>query len=99
MKETLNITQLLSDAFALFNETKFKSLYLKALCYCNFAEVPPPGLSKPGMTSTMSFYTDIKVLLPLLIATIALVAAAVIVAFRWKNSESNLLSQTFSHKD
>lgn len=44
----------------------------------------------------MPFYADIKVILPLLVATVALVAAAVIVAFRWKNSESNL---TNTHND
>ncbi|XP_067213968.1 cell adhesion molecule Dscam2 isoform X3 [Linepithema humile] len=43
------------------------------------------GLSKRGMTSTMPFYSDIKVMLPLIIATAALVAAAVIVAIRWRN--------------
>ncbi|XP_067213972.1 cell adhesion molecule Dscam2 isoform X6 [Linepithema humile] len=48
-------------------------------------ETPPPGLSKRGMTSTMPFYSDIKVMLPLIIATAALVAAAVIVAIRWRN--------------
>lgn len=77
---------MIEDAFAPSDETKFK--YPKALCSCNFAEIPPPGISKRGMTSTMPFYADIKVILPLLVATFALVAAAVIVAFRWKNSES-----------
>ncbi|KAH0954098.1 hypothetical protein HN011_010881, partial [Eciton burchellii] len=48
-------------------------------------EPPPPGLSKRGMTSVMPFYADVKVILPLIVATVALVAAAVIVAFRWKN--------------
>ncbi|XP_029678061.1 Down syndrome cell adhesion molecule-like protein Dscam2 [Formica exsecta] len=48
-------------------------------------ESPPPGLSKRGITSVMPFYADIKVILPLIVATIALVAAAVIVAFRWRN--------------
>lgn len=90
----------IEDASAPSDETKFRSLHPKALCFCNFAEIPPPGLSKRGMTSAMPFYADIKVILPLLVATIALVAAAVIVAFRWKNSESSLtnaqLSETFS---
>lgn len=45
------------------------------------------------MTSTMPFYADIKVILPLLVATVALVAAAVIVAFRWKNSESERFNE------
>ncbi|XP_050445648.1 cell adhesion molecule Dscam2 isoform X4 [Cataglyphis hispanica] len=43
------------------------------------------GLSKRGITSVMPFYADVKVILPLIVATIALVAAAVIVAFRWRN--------------
>ncbi|XP_011638389.1 Down syndrome cell adhesion molecule-like protein Dscam2 isoform X4 [Pogonomyrmex barbatus] len=43
------------------------------------------GLSKRGMTSTMPFYADVKVMLPLIVATVALVAATIIVAFRWKN--------------
>ncbi|XP_072747753.1 dscam family member AbsCAM isoform X7 [Anoplolepis gracilipes] len=43
------------------------------------------GLSKRGMTSAMPFYADVKVILPLIVATIALVAAAIIVAFRWRN--------------
>lgn len=72
------------------DSTTFKHIYPKALCSCNFAESPPPGLSKRGMTSVMPFYADVKVILPLIVATIALVAAAIIVAFRWKNSESSL---------
>lgn len=67
----------------------FKHIYPKALCSCNFAESPPPGLSKRGMTSAMPFYADVKVILPLIVATIALVAAVIIVAFRWRNSESD----------
>ena len=82
---------MIEDASASSDETKLKSLYPKALCSCNFAETPPPGLSKRGMTSVMPFYADIKVILPLLVATVALVAAAVIVAFRWKNSEFSLM--------
>jgi len=39
------------------------------------------------MISVMPFYADVKVILPLIVATVALVAAAVIVAFRWKNRE------------
>jgi len=82
----------IEDASATSDETKFKSLYPKALYSCNPVEIPPPGLSKRGMTSTMPFYADIKVILPLLVATVALVAAVVIVAFRWKNSESSLIN-------
>ncbi|XP_032686645.1 Down syndrome cell adhesion molecule-like protein Dscam2 isoform X5 [Odontomachus brunneus] len=48
-------------------------------------ELPPPGLSKRGITAVMPFYSDVKVILPLIVATVALVAAAVIVAFRWRN--------------
>ncbi|XP_011264849.2 Down syndrome cell adhesion molecule-like protein Dscam2 isoform X4 [Camponotus floridanus] len=48
-------------------------------------ESPPPGLSKRGITSAMPFYADVKVILPLIVATIALVAAVIIVAFRWRN--------------
>lgn len=69
--------------------TAFKRLYPKALCSSNLAEPPPPGLSKRGITSVMPFYADVKVMLPLIVATLALVAAAVIVAFRWRNSESD----------
>lgn len=75
----------------------FKSLFPKALCACNFAELPPPGLSKRGITSVMPFYSDVKVILPLIVATVALVAAAVIVAFRWRNSESDLTNLGFSN--
>ncbi|XP_020291121.1 Down syndrome cell adhesion molecule-like protein Dscam2 isoform X2 [Pseudomyrmex gracilis] len=42
------------------------------------------GLSKRGMTSVMPFYADIKVMLPLIVATVGLVIAVVIVAFRWR---------------
>lgn len=76
----------------------FKHIYPKALCSCNFAESPPPGLSKRGMTSAMPFYADVKVILPLIVATIALVAAVIIVAFRWRNSESykrTIISQIY----
>lgn len=41
----------------------------------------------------MPFYSDVKVILPLIVATVALVAAAVIVAFRWRNSESDLTNR------
>ncbi|EFN62358.1 Down syndrome cell adhesion molecule, partial [Camponotus floridanus] len=41
-------------------------------------ESPPPGLSKRGITSAMPFYADVKVILPLIVATIALVAAVII---------------------
>lgn len=76
----------------------FKHIYPKALCFCNFAESPPPGLSKRGITSVMPFYADVKVILPLIVATIALVAAAVIVAFRWRNSEFSLTNMQLFYK-
>ncbi|KAG7203545.1 hypothetical protein KM043_013595 [Ampulex compressa] len=42
-------------------------------------------LSKRGIASAIPFYADVKVMLPLIVATAALVAAAAIVAFRWRN--------------
>ncbi|XP_043495197.1 Down syndrome cell adhesion molecule-like protein Dscam2 isoform X5 [Polistes fuscatus] len=48
-------------------------------------EPPPPELSKRGIASVIPFYADVKVILPLITATITLVTAAVIVAFRWRN--------------
>ncbi|XP_043495200.1 Down syndrome cell adhesion molecule-like protein Dscam2 isoform X8 [Polistes fuscatus] len=42
-------------------------------------------LSKRGIASVIPFYADVKVILPLITATITLVTAAVIVAFRWRN--------------
>ncbi|XP_076249074.1 Down syndrome cell adhesion molecule 2 isoform X9 [Calliopsis andreniformis] len=42
-------------------------------------------LSKRGIASAVPFYADVKVMLPLLIASVALVVAIVIVAFRWRN--------------
>ncbi|XP_076249075.1 Down syndrome cell adhesion molecule 2 isoform X10 [Calliopsis andreniformis] len=48
-------------------------------------EPPPPELSKRGIASAVPFYADVKVMLPLLIASVALVVAIVIVAFRWRN--------------
>ncbi|XP_017758312.1 PREDICTED: Down syndrome cell adhesion molecule-like protein Dscam2 isoform X8 [Eufriesea mexicana] len=48
-------------------------------------EPPPPELSKRGIASAIPFYADVKVMLPLIVATIALVAAVVIVALRWRS--------------
>ncbi|XP_076663885.1 Down syndrome cell adhesion molecule 2 isoform X11 [Andrena cerasifolii] len=48
-------------------------------------EPPPPELSKRGISSAVPFYADVKVMLPLIVATVALVVAVVIVAFRWRN--------------
>ncbi|XP_066599034.1 cell adhesion molecule Dscam2 isoform X3 [Prorops nasuta] len=48
-------------------------------------EPPPPELSKRGIISAIPFYTDVKVVLPLIVATIALLAAIIIVALRWRN--------------
>ncbi|XP_024945332.1 Down syndrome cell adhesion molecule-like protein Dscam2 isoform X13 [Cephus cinctus] len=46
---------------------------------------PPPELSKRGITSVIPFYADVKVMLPLLVAMLALLAAAATVVFRWRN--------------
>ncbi|XP_076388386.1 Down syndrome cell adhesion molecule 2 isoform X6 [Megachile rotundata] len=48
-------------------------------------EPPPPELSKRGITSAVPFYADVKVMLPLIAATIALLVAVVIVALRWRS--------------
>ncbi|XP_043507614.1 Down syndrome cell adhesion molecule-like protein Dscam2 isoform X5 [Frieseomelitta varia] len=42
-------------------------------------------LSKRGITSAVPFYADVKVMLPLIVATVALVVAVVIVALRWRS--------------
>ncbi|XP_076618298.1 Down syndrome cell adhesion molecule 2 isoform X3 [Colletes latitarsis] len=42
-------------------------------------------LSKRGIASAVPFYADVKVMLPLIVATVALIVAVVIVAFRWRN--------------
>ncbi|XP_029043922.2 Down syndrome cell adhesion molecule-like protein Dscam2 isoform X2 [Osmia bicornis bicornis] len=42
-------------------------------------------LSKRGITSAVPFYADVKVMLPLIAATIALLVAVVIVALRWRS--------------
>ncbi|KAK9305337.1 hypothetical protein QLX08_003596 [Tetragonisca angustula] len=48
-------------------------------------EPPPPELSKRGITLAVPFYADVKVMLPLIVATVALVVAVVIVALRWRS--------------
>ncbi|XP_033316761.1 Down syndrome cell adhesion molecule-like protein Dscam2 isoform X2 [Bombus vosnesenskii] len=48
-------------------------------------EPPPPELSKRGIASSVPFYADVKVMLPLIVATVALVVAVVIVGLRWRN--------------
>ncbi|XP_076179317.1 Down syndrome cell adhesion molecule 2 [Ptiloglossa arizonensis] len=48
-------------------------------------EPPPAELSKRGIASAVPFYADVKVILPLIVATVALVVAVVVVAFRWRN--------------
>ncbi|CAL7944958.1 unnamed protein product [Xylocopa violacea] len=48
-------------------------------------EPPPPELSKRGIASAVPFYADVKVMLPLIVATVALVVAVVIVALRWRS--------------
>ncbi|XP_033316766.1 Down syndrome cell adhesion molecule-like protein Dscam2 isoform X7 [Bombus vosnesenskii] len=42
-------------------------------------------LSKRGIASSVPFYADVKVMLPLIVATVALVVAVVIVGLRWRN--------------
>ncbi|XP_076767050.1 Down syndrome cell adhesion molecule 2 isoform X2 [Xylocopa sonorina] len=42
-------------------------------------------LSKRGIASAVPFYADVKVMLPLIVATVALVVAVVIVALRWRS--------------
>lgn len=66
---------------------KLKELYPKALCSWNLAEPPPPELSKRGIASAVPFYADVKVMLPLMVATVALVVAVVIVGLRWRSSK------------
>ncbi|XP_053978099.1 cell adhesion molecule Dscam2-like isoform X6 [Hylaeus volcanicus] len=48
-------------------------------------EPPPAELSKRGIASATPFYADVKVILPLIVATFALLVAVSIVAFRWRN--------------
>ncbi|XP_024220504.1 Down syndrome cell adhesion molecule-like protein Dscam2 isoform X7 [Bombus impatiens] len=42
-------------------------------------------LSKRGIASSVPFYADVKVMLPLIVATVALVVAVVIVGLRWRS--------------
>ncbi|XP_060831291.1 cell adhesion molecule Dscam2 isoform X2 [Bombus pascuorum] len=48
-------------------------------------EPPPPELSKRGIASSVPFYADVKVMLPLIVATVTLAIAVVIVGVRWRN--------------
>ncbi|XP_071866072.1 Down syndrome cell adhesion molecule 2 isoform X8 [Bombus fervidus] len=48
-------------------------------------EPPPPELSKRGIASSVPFYADVKVMLPLIVATVALAIAVVIVGVRWRS--------------
>ncbi|XP_031836496.1 Down syndrome cell adhesion molecule 2 isoform X5 [Nomia melanderi] len=48
-------------------------------------EPPSPELSKRGIASAVPFYADVKVMLPLIVTTIALLIAMVIVAIRWRS--------------
>lgn len=57
-----------------------------------FTEPPPPELSKRGFITRIPFYADVKIILPLTIAAVALFAAAVTLALRWKNSEFFLVA-------
>ncbi|XP_068985423.1 cell adhesion molecule Dscam2 isoform X8 [Bombus flavifrons] len=42
-------------------------------------------LSKRGIASSVPFYADVKVMLPLIVATVALVVVVVIVGLRWRS--------------
>ncbi|XP_060831348.1 cell adhesion molecule Dscam2 isoform X8 [Bombus pascuorum] len=42
-------------------------------------------LSKRGIASSVPFYADVKVMLPLIVATVTLAIAVVIVGVRWRN--------------
>ncbi|XP_050576782.1 cell adhesion molecule Dscam2 isoform X5 [Bombus affinis] len=48
-------------------------------------EPPPPELSKRGIASSVPFYADVKVILPLIVAIVSLVVAVVIVGLRWRS--------------
>ncbi|XP_026669178.1 Down syndrome cell adhesion molecule-like protein Dscam2 isoform X9 [Ceratina calcarata] len=48
-------------------------------------EPPPPELSKRGIASAVPFYADVKVMLPLIIATVALVVAVIMITLRWRS--------------
>lgn len=50
------------------------------------SDPPPPELSKRGIP-VIPFYTDVKVMLPLIVAAVALLAAATTIAFCWRNSK------------
>ncbi|XP_048515678.1 Down syndrome cell adhesion molecule-like protein Dscam2 isoform X2 [Athalia rosae] len=47
-------------------------------------DLPPPELSKRGIIA-IPFYADVKVMLPLIVATVAFLAAAATIAFCWRN--------------
>ncbi|XP_033224907.1 Down syndrome cell adhesion molecule-like protein Dscam2 [Belonocnema kinseyi] len=51
-------------------------------------EPPPPELSKRGFIAGIPFYADVKIILPLSVAAVALFAAAVTLSLRWKNRYS-----------
>ena len=59
---------------------------------CQFVEPPPPELSKRGFIAGIPFYADVKIILPLSVAAVALFAAAVTLSLRWKNSECHIRS-------
>ncbi|XP_026669175.1 Down syndrome cell adhesion molecule-like protein Dscam2 isoform X7 [Ceratina calcarata] len=42
-------------------------------------------LSKRGIASAVPFYADVKVMLPLIIATVALVVAVIMITLRWRS--------------
>lgn len=51
-----------------------------------FLDPPPLELVK-GKTSSLPFYADFKVMVPLIIAILAIFGAAAAATFCWKNSE------------
>ncbi|XP_034940449.1 Down syndrome cell adhesion molecule-like protein Dscam2 isoform X4 [Chelonus insularis] len=50
-------------------------------------EPPPPELSERGISAALPFYADVRVMLPMIIATFALVAVCAIIVVRWKTRQ------------
>ncbi|XP_057341457.1 cell adhesion molecule Dscam2 isoform X3 [Microplitis mediator] len=50
-------------------------------------EAPPPELSERGITSSLPFYIDIRVMLPIIVAAFALLAVCVVVGVKWKTKQ------------
>lgn len=53
----------------------------------SFADPPPPELVKRGHSSH-PFYSDVRVMVPLIIATLALLGAGAAAGLCWRNSKS-----------